>query len=120
LLVRLIIILVHNPEYAHHGAILHELAAMLSAFISENDAALNNINQALKLRQTPSKHIFKIRILLGMGLLDETQEAISDFRSSLKKRPLSYVAYKNILSAMDKRLERLRDEGEKNKDPDFE
>lgn len=120
LLIRLIIILVHNPEYAHHGAILHELAAMLSAFISENDAALNNINQALKLRQTPSKHIFKIRILLGAGLLDEAQEAISDFRSSLKKQPLSYVAYKNILSAMDKRLERQRDEGEKNKDPSFE
>lgn len=106
-LIKFIIILVNNPEYAHHAAILHELAAILSVIIGENKVALNNLDEALRLRPSSSMHILKVRILLEEGLKSQAEAAISDFREFLDKRPRLYIAYFDTLKIMENRLKKL-------------
>lgn len=108
LLIRLIVSLSTNPEYGKDRAPLHELAAVLSAYLGEVDAALNNIDQALKLAPKASTHEQKIIILLEFGRLVEAEIAIEEFRQFLLKQPRALIAYSDALVGLEQRLATMK------------
>jgi tetratricopeptide (TPR) repeat protein len=108
LLIRLVVTLAHNPEYRRHWGILHELAAILSIEAGETEAALNNLNQALALRPTPNNHILKIKMLVGLGLLQEAEQAVNDFNQYLKTNKRAWIANKDILRELEEKLQSIK------------
>lgn len=107
-LIKLVITLAHNPEYAPSSGMLHEMAAILSMRIGESDAALNNINRALELRPTATNYSTKIKLFLSLRRFHEAGVALDEFRQYLRANKRAYLASRGILLDLERRLAEMK------------
>ncbi len=104
LLIRLILVLAYNPDYAHHRDMFHELAAILNMNLGETEAALNNIDEALLQKKTVSRYFLKVRILLDQQRTAEASQVLEEIRQLFRLHPAMQLAYRKPLAVLERRL----------------
>jgi len=103
-LIRLIVILATNPEFSHHSAQLHELAALLNGMIGEADAAIENASKAIEVKPSPQRYLLKLRILLDVKKYDEARDTLDTIKKRYKNNIAFHLAYGDMIGYFEDRL----------------
>ena len=107
-LIRLVVIIATNPEFSHHSAQLHELAALLNGAIGEADAAIENASKAIEERPSPQRYLLKLRILLDVKRYDEARDTLDTIKRRYKNDIRFHLAYDDMVGYFEDRLVKLQ------------
>ena len=101
-LVRLISILVNNPDYKKSYADLYEFLTTVSVYLDDGQSALENINKALA--QSPNIHreLYKTKILLALKETEAAEILLTEIKLSLRFDPRNRLAYKDEILFIEK------------------
>lgn len=106
-LMRLIIILAHNPEYGKYKAALHQFVSLLAIHIGDAGSALVNINETLKYSFVPGPIILKLKILIAMGNKNDAGSLLQRLKNYLKGHPKEYLAYNKIIKQLEEKISKI-------------
>ncbi|MEX2524960.1 MAG: hypothetical protein WD750_08380 [Gammaproteobacteria bacterium] len=107
-LMRLILILAHNPEFISHRPLLHEVATVLAIEYGDPRSALANINEAIRNNPQPNMYILKLKILIALERVEESEETLMTLKDIIKRDPMDYVAFTNQINDLEERINKLK------------
>jgi len=99
-----IVALAYNPEYGHMRDELHVMATDLAVKIGDANSAIENINEAIRISSTPSRLMYKIKILMAMKSYDDAKISLGELKKLLSKSPGMRLVYNKFISETEKIL----------------
>jgi hypothetical protein len=103
-LIRLIVILAHNPQYSGQRAVLHELAARLGVVTGDAGVAYHNISTAVQLSPKIPRLILKFQIVLAMQEYEEAEQTLNEIRRRLDENMRFKLAFADRVTQLEQEL----------------
>ena len=105
--IRMLNILADNRNFAGEKGSLHQIAAVLAALTGDTGTALENIDEAIRYKYDAVTLTIKLRFMIALKNKQEAQRVLEMLESYLKDHKIEYLAYKNIISNLKEKLNKL-------------
>ena len=105
--IRMLNILADNRNFADEKGSLHQIAAVLAALTGDTGTALENIDEAIRYKYDAVTLTIKLRFMIALKNKQEAQRVLEMLESYLKDHKIEYLAYKNIISNLKEKLNKL-------------
>jgi tetratricopeptide (TPR) repeat protein len=98
--------LINNPSFYPHRPYLYEFMATIELYKGNIYESLNNIRNAIVLRDKPSYRIYEIRILLMLDDNKAARDKIHEFKNKYSSNITQKYRYKEVLNILENQIDR--------------
>lgn len=107
-LMKLLIILAGNDAFSRAKPLFHELATVLAIKYGDPDAALANINEAIRGGAHPNMYMLKLKILIALDQKREAEETLRELKDKVQSNPTKYMAFASQINKLENEISDLK------------